>query len=375
MDGSRQDVCERRDPLAQGFPRGRKIESPSHILPTVDVVIPCYRYGHFLRECVLSVLTQEGVNVRVLIIDDASSDGSADIANQLASENSGIEVLVHQANRGHIATYNEGIEWAGNKYFLLLSADDLITPGCLWRAISIMEQHPSISMTHGNEINLLPDGEVPDLAGQGCDGQWTVRPGLELIKELCHSAVNRIRTSTVVVRTDAQKAVGGYRQQLPHAGDLEMWLRLASVGEVAETPLVQGIRRIHGVNMSTKEFGHPIADLRQLARAFDTFFRNEGQRLSNCHQLWGLSRSCLAERFLSKGVDQVWNSGPLRGFAVISAAVWYSPSILLSKSTSLKVAKALIASSAVRMRNFLVRAVSTILFQTPHLGSGLRRSK
>ena len=366
MDGSRQDVGERPDSLAQS-------DSPSLILPTVDVVIPCYRYGRFLRECVSSVLTQEGVNVRVLIIDDASSDGSADIANHLASESPRIEVLVHQTNRGHIATYNEGIEWAGKKYFLLLSADDLIAPGCLKRAVSIMEQHPSISMTHGNEINLLPDEEIPDLAQQGCDGQWIVQSGLELIKELCHSAINRIRTSTVIVRTDAQKAVGGYRRQLPHAGDLEMWLRLASVGEVGETPLIQGIRRLHGANMSMTEFAHPIADFRQLSRAFDTFFHGEGRGLDDYKELWGLARSRLAERFLSKGVEQLWNCGPLRGVAVISAAVWHSPSILLTKSTSSKVAKALIASSAVRMRNFLVRAASTIPFQT--LGLGLRRSK
>ncbi len=45
----------------------------------VDVIVPCYRYGHFLRECVESVLEQE-VNVRVLIIDDASPDDTAEVA-------------------------------------------------------------------------------------------------------------------------------------------------------------------------------------------------------------------------------------------------------------------------------------------------------
>jgi glycosyltransferase involved in cell wall biosynthesis len=345
------------------------------MIPTVDVVVPCYRYGRFLRECVSSVLTQDDVEVRILIIDDASSDGSADVANELASEDGRVEVIVHRANQGHIATYNEGIEWASAKYFLLLSADDLITPGCLKRAVSIMEQHASISMTHGDEIDLLPNREAPDLAQQGCDGQWIVQPGLELIKGLCHSATNSIRTSTVVVRTAAQKAVGGYRQGLPHAGDLEMWLRLASIGKVAKTPLIQGIRRVHRANMSMTEFGHPIADFRQLMAAFDTFFRKEGQRLDNCKELWGLSRSCLAERFLWKGVDELWNSGPLRGFGVIAAVLWYSPSIILSKSTSLRVAKALIASSALRARRSLARMVSAVLVQTKGLRSALWRSR
>jgi len=50
-------------------------------MSSVSVVIPCYNYGHFLEEAVTSVLDdQEGVDVRVLIIDDASSDDSADVA-------------------------------------------------------------------------------------------------------------------------------------------------------------------------------------------------------------------------------------------------------------------------------------------------------
>ena len=48
--------------------------------PTVSVVIPCYRYGRFLPACVQSVLDQDGVDVRVLIIDDASPDDSAEVA-------------------------------------------------------------------------------------------------------------------------------------------------------------------------------------------------------------------------------------------------------------------------------------------------------
>ena len=66
-------------------------------MPNIDVLVPCYRYGHFLRECVSSVLTQEGVDVRVLIIDDASNDGSADVANKLSSENGRVEVAVDGA--------------------------------------------------------------------------------------------------------------------------------------------------------------------------------------------------------------------------------------------------------------------------------------
>ena len=52
-------------------------------MSSVDVIVPCYRYGHFLRDCVESVLAQAGPSVRVLIIDDASPDNTAEVASDL----------------------------------------------------------------------------------------------------------------------------------------------------------------------------------------------------------------------------------------------------------------------------------------------------
>ena len=218
--------------------------------PSVDVVIPCYRYGRFLRECLESVLSQEGCDVRVLVIDDASTDDSADVARQLAAEDDRVEVIVHSANRGHIATYNEGINWACGDYFLLLSADDLLTPGALARAVALMEQHPEISFTHGREIIIPPNLPPSDCCAQQESPQWHISAGSVFIEQLCSRATNTIGTATVVVRTSAQKNAGHYRSDLPHAGDLEMWLRLAMLGNVANTSHFQGMRRVHGSNMS-----------------------------------------------------------------------------------------------------------------------------
>lgn len=65
----------------------------------MDVVIPCFRYGSMLPDAVHSVLSQEGVEVRVLIIDDASGDGSADVARALARGDSRVAVRVHEQTR------------------------------------------------------------------------------------------------------------------------------------------------------------------------------------------------------------------------------------------------------------------------------------
>ena len=94
-------------------------------MSTVDVVIPCYNYAHYLRGCVDSVLSQSGVDVRALVIDDASSDETAQTGYELAGSDPRVEFHRHHKNKGHIATYNEGLAMVSADFVVLLSADDL----------------------------------------------------------------------------------------------------------------------------------------------------------------------------------------------------------------------------------------------------------
>src|SRR3954453_18503705 len=124
----------------------------SEPMTKVDIVIPCYNYGRFLEPCVRSVLAQSVRDLRVLIIDDGSSDDSLSVAKSLAERDPRVSVISHPRNWGHIATYNEGIEWASAYYFLLLSADDLLVPGALERAARIMDANSDVVLVHGDGI-------------------------------------------------------------------------------------------------------------------------------------------------------------------------------------------------------------------------------
>ena len=130
---------------------------------TVDVIIPCYNYGRYLRECVHSVVCQTGVGVRVLVIDDASSDETPEIGWQLAGSHGAVQFRRHAVNRGHIATYNEGLlEWASGEYVVLLSADDMLAPGSLGRAVRILNQNPNVGMVYGRTIHFRESSEIPE---------------------------------------------------------------------------------------------------------------------------------------------------------------------------------------------------------------------
>ena len=247
----------------------------------VDVIVPCYEYGHFLRECVESVLSQEGVQVRVLVIDDASPDGAAGVAAQMAARDERVLFRRHAVNQGHIATYNEGLAWAGAEYQLLLDADDVLAPGALLRATRLMDVHPHVGLTYGRaRVTHDPGREIFETVS---DYAWRIVEGPAWIEGICASGLNDVYQPTSVVRTSLQKEIGGYRPELPHSADMEMWLRFAAYGSIGFIEAWQACYRVHGANMSLRYKGVP--DFHQRKACFEMFFSQCGHRLADSERL------------------------------------------------------------------------------------------
>ena len=271
--------------------------------PTVSVVVPCYNYGHVLPDCIRSVLTQQGVDVDVLIIDDASPDGSAAVAAQLAQGDSRVKVICHAVNRGHIATYNEGLSQATGEYVLLLSADDMLTPGALQRATSVMERHPSVGLVYGHPRAFCAEDQVaPSLRMRG----FSVWKGEAWIGAQCRRGLNCIASPEAVVRGRIQRRVGGYTEQLPHTADLEMWLRIAAVSDVARIHGAdQALRRNHSSSMSHAHYGRMQDDLLHRYLAFERFFEGAGRDLPSSLHARAAARRRLADDALAAACDAV----------------------------------------------------------------------
>lgn len=241
-------------------------------MSSIDVVIPCYQYGHFLRTCVESVLQQAGVDVHVLIIDDASPDNTPDVAADLTRGDDRVSWLRHSVNKGHIATYNEGIDRASADYFLILSPDDYLLPGCLARASAVMDMNTNVGFTFGAAFLLDCETGRKYLDGRvRASGPTRVMTGYEFIKESRHICL--VNTPTAIVRTRLQQAVGGYNPALPHSGDVEMWLRLAAHGDVGYVSVPQAVYRRHAANMSLAYYAEGgVRDFQQRAAALNCFF-------------------------------------------------------------------------------------------------------
>jgi len=260
---------------------------------SLTVVIPCYNYGRYLRQCVESVLAQD-VDVDIDIIDDSSTDDSERAGSLLSAEYPCVSFQRHAQNKGHIATYNEGLERAKGTYSLLLSADDMLAPGAMRRAIDVLDAHPDVVLLYGD---VLQFSDVPPAEPKTGASELNIWGGQDFIRKCCEEVWNPISTPAAVVRTSAQKDVGGYRPALPHAGDREMWLRLATRGNVAELrDCVQAFYRLHEQNMHKQYFYDFLINEREFRTTYAMFFEHSGAYVRDSGTLQRLCSQRLAER-------------------------------------------------------------------------------
>jgi glycosyltransferase involved in cell wall biosynthesis len=264
--------------------------------PTVTVVVPCYNYGHYLVTALGTVLRQEGVGVEVILIDDASPDGSGDLVRRLAEGDDRIRAIVHAENKGHIATYNEGLAQATGDYVVLMSADDALTPGALARATALMESEPSVGIVYGFPMvfsDVLPD------AGSTKTRSWTVWQGRDWIAGRSRQGDNCIHCPEVVLRTSVQHAIGYYDAALPHSGDLEMWLRAASVSDVGRVNgPPQAYYRVHAQSMQRTVYAGYVSDLEGRLDAFEKTLVGPGARVARGEVLYAKACRALARTAL-----------------------------------------------------------------------------
>lgn len=304
-------------------PPGARVADPSPLRtrPTATVVIPCYNYGHYLPQAVHSALDQDGVDVEVIVVDDASPDGSVEVARRLAAADARIRVIEHETNARHIRTYNDGLREATGDYVVLLSADDALAPNAITRAAALMEAEPAVGLVYG-PFRVFDD-ELPDEPVHE-PRQWVTWPGREWASRLCASGINVIRSPEAIVRGALLKKVGLYDPEHPHAGDLQMWLRIASIADIAYLPgTIQAYYREHTQNMHSAVFESDRAqgmmtDLQHRLDAFATAARSfdeEPRLMDSVRKVLAREAIDLAARAYVWGLTSTWPVDDLASFA------------------------------------------------------------
>ncbi len=197
--------------------------------PDVDVVIPVRNGGRLLRDAVDSVLAQEGVDVRVVVVDD----GSTDDAPGRLTKDSRICVLQGPA-RGIPLALNTGLASCRAPYVARQDADDESLPGRFVAELGFLEAHDG--------IGLVATGFEAVIGNRVVSTMHTL-PTRLLDK-------NPICAGSTMARASVLRQLGGYRPVFAFSSDYDMWLRCAAVSGVAILPVV-GYRYRLSADMTT----------------------------------------------------------------------------------------------------------------------------
>src|SRR6059058_727746 len=119
----------------------------------VSVIIPCYNQAHFLDEAIESVLTQTYPNREIIVVDDGSTDNTAEVARRYSAVRH-----IYQENAGPAAARNAGVEAGRGKYLVFLDADDRLLPEALEIGVDCLRQHPECAFASGHSRFITADG-------------------------------------------------------------------------------------------------------------------------------------------------------------------------------------------------------------------------
>jgi hypothetical protein len=265
--------------------------------PAVTAVIPAFNYGRYLRECTQSVLSQRDVEVRVVIIDDCSTDETPQVTAHLAADPR-VTVLRNEPNRGHLPSVNRGYTFVDTEFVVKLDADDLLAPGALARATALLDVHRNVGFVYGRPRHF--SGHTPHMADLPALS-WTVWSGREWIARLCRTGFNAISQPEVVMRTAYLRKVLPIPLELPHTSDMHLWMQLAAIGDVARVNgPAQGYYREHDDSMQRTVNAGVFFDLAARRDAFDFVFAGVAATLPGARELHGLARRALAGNALDR---------------------------------------------------------------------------
>jgi glycosyltransferase involved in cell wall biosynthesis len=213
-----QDADSGRAALLALRPLSNVSTFPTFSSLMVSIIIPNYNGAHFLREAIDSALSQEDVEVEVIVVDDGSTDDSRAI---IASYGDRIRV-VYQQNKGACAARNAGLVGADGEYIKFLDSDDILMPNVLAEQLaqaSALSADSRKFIVYGNAIVIDEDGAVLTQCYVEDIADGTEATAEEMIRR-------SPLTSMPLHRTSYLREIGGFDARIPAGQEYDLHLRL-----------------------------------------------------------------------------------------------------------------------------------------------------
>ena len=262
---------------------------PKHSQGLVDVVIPAYNAARYIAETLASVAVQGEVIAKVIVVNDGSNDGTADVVNEFIANHPEITIqVIHKENAGLSAARNTGIRASTAPFIGLLDADDLWLPEKIRKQLSIFEQ------SHDEQLGLVYCAYAAiSETSERLPNIKTITPTLQgkVYKKLLLGNFISGSGSAVMIKKSVFDNVGLFDEALRAGEDWDMWLRISKQYHVDFSPEELTLIRLHPHNMQKDDLRMLSADLMILNK-----FYLAG--LSNLFLLWKI-RTILFNRQLS----------------------------------------------------------------------------
>ncbi|MCO5170970.1 MAG: glycosyltransferase [Planctomycetes bacterium] len=213
--------------------------------PLVTIVTPAYNRADLLVETIESVLAQDYPRVELIVLDDGSTDHTAEVLARYAGR---LRAYAH-ANMGESRTVNRGFSLAEGEVVSVLSSDDTLEPHAVRVAVERLEAAPELAGVYG-------DWALMDLAGRPC-GHVTA-PEFDLGRMVA-GFMNFPGGPGAFFRRRVLEVVQGRDPAFRYIADFDFWLRVALTGPLARVPSTVARYRVHGAQATLAEAGLAMA--------------------------------------------------------------------------------------------------------------------
>ena len=208
----------------------------------LDVLLAVKNGMPFIEEAINSMLGQTFGDFSLLVIDDASEDGTPSVVARLAKEDSRIFV-VSAEGAGQIDALNQGLAWSESPYVARMDADDISLPHRFERQLSYLEAHPETSVV-GSWVQPI------DTAGRSLGAVVKYPTAPSDLQQHLLSNRNPLAHPAIMMRSGPAKELGGYRAPMKAAEDFDLWLRIAEMSGLANLSEVLLRYRVHPKQLS-----------------------------------------------------------------------------------------------------------------------------
>jgi glycosyltransferase involved in cell wall biosynthesis len=211
----------------------------------VSVCIPVYNGTEFINETIDSVCRQSHPNLEIIVQDNASTDGTWEILQGLATVYPNISIERNPVNLGMVPNWNLAIGRARGEYVMLLSADDLLEPGFIGTCLETFEKY-AVDAVSANHF-YLRSGLKKQRRLRLTEGAYVKFSALIILR-------NPFSINFTLFRKDVIKNMSNHGSLFTHSFfscDYDLWLRLALAGSqlyYISKPL--GVYRVHSANLS-----------------------------------------------------------------------------------------------------------------------------